>query len=70
MRNACAAQSIAACAVSVMHIPQQAQAATANSNTTNRIPGANCTENAVCCCGFRGVPARDGCLTSPRVTSV
>eukprot|EP00961_Rhodomonas_salina_P038743 520849-Rhodomonas_salina.1 len=28
---------------------------TANSNTRNRIPGANGTENAVSCIGFRGV---------------
>eukprot|EP00961_Rhodomonas_salina_P270282 3651257-Rhodomonas_salina.2 len=37
---------------------------TANSNTRNRIPGTNCTENAVSLIGFQGVAEP---TSSPRV---
>eukprot|EP00961_Rhodomonas_salina_P271587 3669599-Rhodomonas_salina.1 len=37
---------------------------TLNSITRNRILGTNCTENAVSCVGFRGVPGGYVC-TAP-----
>eukprot|EP00961_Rhodomonas_salina_P019846 267176-Rhodomonas_salina.3 len=42
---------------------------TPKSHIRNRIPGANCTENAVSCIAFRGVLSSRMLLPGPRGSS-